>query len=93
MEKNKTGLFEGDNLLNTIVSISKGAAYDAIAPQVKELQEQNALLLQRNKELLEALQWIEMKSWHKNEWIEMEDINEKAKATIANNTLNNILNF
>ena len=35
-----TGLFEGDNLLNQIVNISKAAAYDVTVENVKALQEE-----------------------------------------------------
>ena len=44
MNKNATGLFEGDNLLNQIVNISKAAAYDVTVENVKELQAQNDAL-------------------------------------------------
>lgn len=39
-------------------------------------------LKKENERIKEALQWIEMKSWHKNEWVEMEEINAKAKAAL-----------
>jgi len=47
MNKNATGLFEGDNLLNQIVNISKAAAYDVTVENVKALQAQNAELIKQ----------------------------------------------
>jgi len=37
---------------------------------------------ERIEVLEDALKWIEMKSWHKNEWTEMEAINAKAKEAL-----------
>lgn len=42
-----TGLFEGDNLLNSIVNISKAGAYDIQVEQIKELQAKNDELIKK----------------------------------------------
>lgn len=51
MGNNKTGLFEGDNLLNQIVNISKAGAYDVLVQQVKELQAENEILKNKAADL------------------------------------------
>ena len=40
----------------------------------------------KNKELREALQKIDAKSFHKNEWVEMAEINKIATEALKNNT-------
>ena len=47
-------LLSGDNLLNQIVNISKAAAYDVVAAQVKELQAENKALREDNKRLTDS---------------------------------------
>lgn len=51
MNKNSTGIFKGDNLLNSIVNISKAGAYDVLAQQVKELQAENKRLKEQVPDL------------------------------------------
>lgn len=48
-------LFEGDNLLNQIVNISKAAAYDVTVEQVKAQAEQVKELQAENKALKDVL--------------------------------------
>ena len=57
--KTGTGLFEGDNLLNQIVNISKAGAYDVLAEQVKELRSEIESLTSQNTILKETLEVFE----------------------------------
>ena len=51
MGNNNTGIFEGNNLLDSIVNISKAGAYDVLVQQVKELQAENEMLKNKAADL------------------------------------------
>lgn len=55
MGNNGTGIFEGDNLLNSIVTISKAAAYDVTVANVKAQAEQIKELTAENKALKDVV--------------------------------------
>ena len=54
LNSQKPGLFEGDNLLNQIVNISKAGAYDILAEQVKELKAEKESLKEVVKQFIHA---------------------------------------
>lgn len=76
MSKDKTGLFEGDNLLNQIVNISKAGAYDIVSKQVQELQAENAKLKQELNVMDEFKKWLEFQ--------DVKKINKDASSTTFN---------
>mgnify|MGYP003462192837 FL=1 len=51
MGNNNTGIFEGNNLLDSIVNISKAGEYDVLVQQVKELQAENEILKNKAADL------------------------------------------
>ena len=71
------------NIFQQVTNISKAHAYDIISKQRDELVKENEQLKEQVEKLREALQWIEMKSYHKNEWKFMEEINIKANAALS----------
>lgn len=84
-DANLAELVKENKRLETQINYVEKVGYQTSVDNTKYIA-QNAELMERNNGLKDALKWVEMKSWHKNEWKEMNDINIKVREAIANNS-------
>lgn len=81
-----TVLYSGDSTTEMIAQWEKYYNGKYNTTNDLSLKEENESLKAINAEILEALKWVEMKSWQKDEWEDMSIINTYVRAAITKAT-------